>query len=80
MYSIPSPVSLYVEIIIELLSMRNKTEIESYCERLKTNQVINDAEPLQQRLPEVDTNILDVDMKFDEAEAYSLQTREKSSL
>ncbi|CAI8601547.1 unnamed protein product [Vicia faba] len=58
---------------------RYKTEMESYREKLKTDQVISDAEPLQQRLPEADTDMLNADMKFDEAEADSLQTPEESS-
>ncbi|CAL5210314.1 unnamed protein product [Lathyrus oleraceus] len=53
---------------------RYKTEMECYREKLKMDQVISDAVPLQQRHPEADT-----DMKFDEAEADSLQTPEESS-
>lgn len=58
---------------------RYKTEMESYREKLKMDQVISDAMPLQQRLPEADTDMLNADMKFDEAEADSLQTPEESS-
>jgi hypothetical protein len=51
---------------------RYRTEMEYYREKLKMDQVISDAVPLQQRLPEPDTDMLN-------AEADSLQTPEESS-
>lgn len=47
-------------------------EMEYYREKLKNDQVISDAVPLRQRLPEPDTDMLN-------AEADSLQTPEQSS-
>lgn len=58
---------------------RYRAEMEDYREKLKMGQVISDAVPLQQRLPEADADMLDVDLKTDEAEADSLQTPEESS-
>lgn len=49
------------------------TEMEYYREKLKNDEVISDAVPLRQRLPEPDTDMLN-------AEADSLQTPEQSSL
>lgn len=47
--------------------------MEYYREKLKNDEVISDAVPLRQRLPEPDTDMLN-------AEADSLQTPEQSSL
>lgn len=58
---------------------RYRAEMEDYREKLKMDQVISNAVPLQQRLPEVDTDMLNADMKLDEAEADSPQTPEESS-
>ncbi|RDX71867.1 High mobility group B protein 15, partial [Mucuna pruriens] len=57
---------------------RYRAEMEDYREKLKMGQVISHAVPLQQRLPEPDTEMLD-DIKIDEAEADSAQTPEESS-
>lgn len=38
---------------------RYKTEMESYRERMKSGQVVSDAVPLQQRLPELDLDKTD---------------------
>ncbi|KAF1878466.1 hypothetical protein Lal_00047135 [Lupinus albus] len=53
---------------------RYKAEMEDYRKKLKTGQFISDAVPLQQRLPEQDTDMVDA-----EAEADSFQTPEESS-
>ncbi|KAK7310300.1 hypothetical protein RJT34_07727 [Clitoria ternatea] len=59
---------------------RYRAEMENYREKLKMGQVISDAVPLQQRLPEPDADMMGVGMKLDEGEAdYSLQTPEESS-
>ncbi|TKY50596.1 High mobility group B protein 15 [Spatholobus suberectus] len=58
---------------------RYRAEMEDYRERLKMGQVISDAVPLQQRLPEPDTDMMDVDIKMDETDAHSPQTPEESS-
>ena len=58
---------------------RYRAEMENYREKLKMGQVISDAVPLQQRLPEPGTDMLDAEMKLDEAEAESHQTPEESS-
>ena len=58
---------------------RYRVEMEDYREKLKMGPVISDAVPLQQRLPEPDTDMLDVDIKMDEAEGDSPQTPEESS-
>ncbi|XP_029130549.1 high mobility group B protein 15 isoform X2 [Cajanus cajan] len=58
---------------------RYRAEMEDYRERQRMGQVISDAVPLQQRLPEPDTDMMDVDMKMDEAEGDSPQTPEESS-
>ena len=52
---------------------RYRVEMEDYREKLKMGPVISDAVPLQQRLPEPDTDMLD------EAEGDSPQTPEESS-
>ncbi|XP_061357944.1 high mobility group B protein 15-like [Gastrolobium bilobum] len=51
---------------------RYRAEMEDYRGKLKMGQIISDAVPLQQRLPEPDTDMLD-------AEADSPQTPEESS-
>ncbi|KAG4984739.1 hypothetical protein JHK87_029488 [Glycine soja] len=58
---------------------RYRAEMEDYREKQKMGQVISDAVPLQQRLPEPDADMLDVDIKMDEAEGDSPQTPEESS-
>ncbi|KAK7343249.1 hypothetical protein VNO77_11850 [Canavalia gladiata] len=58
---------------------RYRAEMEDYREKLKMGQIISDAVPLQQRLPEPETDMMDADMKLDEAEAGSPQTPEESS-
>ena len=58
---------------------RYKAEMEYYREKLKMGQVISDAVPLQQRLPEPDTGMLNADTKLDETEADSVETPEESS-
>ncbi|KAG7990994.1 hypothetical protein I3843_02G053500 [Carya illinoinensis] len=47
---------------------RYRAEMEDYRKRLRTGQVINDARPLQQRLPLQDVNTEDVDGKIGEGE------------
>ncbi|KAJ1443288.1 High mobility group box domain [Sesbania bispinosa] len=54
---------------------RYKAEMENYREKLKTCHVINDVVPPQQQLPEVDTTLVDVDIKL----LGSPQTPEESS-
>ncbi|KAK7270062.1 hypothetical protein RIF29_22946 [Crotalaria pallida] len=59
---------------------RYRAEMEDYREKQKMGIVISDAVPLQQRLPEPDdTDMVDADIRLDEAEADSLQTPEESS-
>ncbi|KAJ1385815.1 High mobility group box domain [Sesbania bispinosa] len=58
---------------------RYRAEMEDYREKLKMGQVISDAVPLQQRLPDPDVEMLDADIKLDEVEGDSLQTPEESS-
>ncbi|OIV91215.1 hypothetical protein TanjilG_30437 [Lupinus angustifolius] len=53
---------------------RYKTEMEDYHKKLKPDQVISDAEPSQQGLPEHDTDMVDA-----VADANSFQTPEESS-
>lgn len=49
--------------------------MEGYRERLRTGQVISDAVPLQQRLPEHDVSVLDTDAQIEESGGGdSLQT------
>ncbi|XP_057436621.1 high mobility group B protein 15-like [Lotus japonicus] len=43
---------------------RYQAEMEGYRERLKMGNVISDAVPLQQRLPESDASLVDVDIKL----------------
>lgn len=47
---------------------RYRSEMEDYRERLRTGQVIRDAVPLQQRLPEQDANLLYEDADIEENE------------
>lgn len=47
---------------------RYKIEMEDYRERLRIGQVISDAVPLQQRLPEQDANLVDADANIEENE------------
>ncbi|KAG8658430.1 hypothetical protein MANES_03G147600v8 [Manihot esculenta] len=47
---------------------RYRIEMEDYRERLKTGRVISDAVPLQQWLPERDIDMVEANMKADEAE------------
>ncbi|XP_027367348.1 high mobility group B protein 15-like isoform X2 [Abrus precatorius] len=58
---------------------RYRAEMEDYREKQKMGQVISDAVPLQQRLPDPDSDMLDADMKLDEAGEDSAQTPEESS-
>lgn len=58
---------------------RYKAEMEAYCLKLKMSNVNNDAMPLQQRLPELDNVLVDVDIKLDENEVGSPQTPEDMS-
>ncbi|XWS13426.1 hypothetical protein CRYUN_Cryun36dG0036400 [Craigia yunnanensis] len=48
---------------------RYRIEMEDYRERLRTGQVISDAVPLQQRLPELDVDMAEADMKLEDTEA-----------
>ncbi|XP_002518095.2 high mobility group B protein 15 [Ricinus communis] len=59
---------------------RYRIEMEDYRERLRTGRVISDAVPLQQWLPEHDSDMVDADIKTDEIEGEdSLQTPENES-
>ncbi|XP_021291222.1 high mobility group B protein 15 isoform X1 [Herrania umbratica] len=59
---------------------RYRIEMEDYRERLRTGQVISDAVPLQQRLPEPDVDMAEADMKLEETEGGdSPQTPENDS-
>ncbi|KAE8725968.1 High mobility group B protein 15 [Hibiscus syriacus] len=59
---------------------RYRIEMEDYRERLRTGQVISDAVPLQQRLPEPDVEMTEADMKLDETEGGdSPETQEHNS-
>ncbi|XWS35132.1 hypothetical protein CRYUN_Cryun21dG0099900 [Craigia yunnanensis] len=59
---------------------RYRIEMEDYRERLRTGQVISDAMPLQQRLPEPDVEMAEADMKLEETEGGdSPQTIENDS-
>ncbi|KAI6693997.1 hypothetical protein NL676_021707 [Syzygium grande] len=53
---------------------RYKMEMESYRERLRMGQVVSDAVPLQQRLPELDVDMVDAD-----ADANPEETEEGNS-
>ena len=55
--------------------------MENYRQKLRMSNVISDAVPLQQRLPEPDTALVDVDIRLNENEAGSpqFQTPEESS-
>ncbi|XVF38006.1 hypothetical protein REPUB_Repub20aG0060500 [Reevesia pubescens] len=59
---------------------RYRVEMEDYRERLRTGQVISDAVPLQQRLPEPDVEMAEANMKPEETEGGdSPQTPENDS-
>lgn len=59
---------------------RYKMEMESYRERLRMGQVVSDAVPLQQRLPELDVDMADVDANPEETEeGNSPQTQDNES-
>ncbi|XP_017189714.1 high mobility group B protein 15 isoform X2 [Malus domestica] len=59
---------------------RYRIEMEDYRERLKTGQVVSDAVPLQQRLPEADASNVESDAKIEETEAGgSAQTSDESN-
>ncbi|KAL4387392.1 hypothetical protein GQ457_09G016690 [Hibiscus cannabinus] len=59
---------------------RYRIEMEDYRERLRTGQVISDAVPLQQRLPEPDVEVTEAVMKLGETEgADSSQAQEHDS-
>lgn len=58
---------------------RYQAEMEDYRGKLKMGHVISDAVPLQQRLPDPDTDMVDAGIKLDESEFDSLQTPEESS-
>ncbi|XVF29131.1 hypothetical protein REPUB_Repub15cG0093100 [Reevesia pubescens] len=59
---------------------RYRVEMEDYRERLRTGQVISDAMPLQQRLPEPDVEMAEADLKLEETEGgESPQTLENDS-
>ncbi|KAL5851503.1 hypothetical protein ACOSQ3_006621 [Xanthoceras sorbifolium] len=58
---------------------RYRIEMEGYRERLRTGQVVSDAVPLRQRLPEPDVNMVEADIKLDEAGADSPQTPDNES-
>ncbi|PKI75063.1 high mobility group B protein 15 [Punica granatum] len=53
---------------------RYKAEMENYRERLRLGQVISDAVPLQQRLPELDVEMAEADTGTEEAEEESPHT------
>ncbi|CAL0304928.1 unnamed protein product [Lupinus luteus] len=57
---------------------RYKAEMEEYCLKLKTCNVNNDAMQIQQRLPEQDNVLVDVDIKLDQNDTGS-QTPEDES-
>ncbi|KAJ9182438.1 hypothetical protein P3X46_006433 [Hevea brasiliensis] len=58
---------------------RYRIEMEDYRERLKTGPVISDAVPLQQWLPEQDIDMVDANIKADEAGGDSPQTLDNDS-
>lgn len=58
---------------------RYRMEMEDYRERLRENQVISDAVPIQQRFPDLDVDMVEVDVKDGSASArdsLQLQTPE----
>ncbi|KAK0608865.1 hypothetical protein LWI29_037177 [Acer saccharum] len=58
---------------------RYRIELEDYKERQKTGQLVSDAVPLRQQLPEPDVNMVEADIKLDEAGADSPQTPDNES-
>ncbi|KAK5793852.1 hypothetical protein F383_22153 [Gossypium arboreum] len=58
---------------------RYRIEMEDYRERLRTGQIISDAVPLQQRLPEPDVEMTEANMRLDGAEGGYSQTLEHDS-
>ncbi|KAK9288775.1 hypothetical protein L1049_017239 [Liquidambar formosana] len=44
---------------------RYRIEMEDYRERLRAGQIISDAVPIQQRLPELDVNMMEADAKIE---------------
>ncbi|KAI9196137.1 hypothetical protein LWI28_021312 [Acer negundo] len=58
---------------------RYRIEMEDYKERQRTGQVVSDAVPLRQQLPEPDVNMVEADIKPDEAGADSPQTPDNES-
>lgn len=57
---------------------RYKVEMEDYRERLKMGQIISDAVPIQQRLPQVDEDMVEAEAKT-EIGGESPQTPENES-
>lgn len=53
--------------------------MEDYKERQRTGQLVSDAVPLRQQLPEPDVNMVEADIKLDEAGADSPQTPDNES-
>lgn len=53
--------------------------MEDYRERLKAGQVISEAVPLQQRFPEPETKLMDVDVKMKEVGGESHDTQDVAS-
>lgn len=47
---------------------RYRTEMEDYREKLRTGQLISNAVPLQQRLPEQNVDMVEADLPIEEAE------------
>ncbi|KAH1097509.1 hypothetical protein J1N35_014430 [Gossypium stocksii] len=59
---------------------RYRVEMEDYREKLRTGQVLGNALPLPQQLPEMDVGMAEADMKLDETEGgESPQTPENDS-
>ncbi|KAK3187866.1 hypothetical protein Dsin_027427 [Dipteronia sinensis] len=58
---------------------RYRIEMEDYKERQRTGQVVSDAVPLRQQLPEPDVNMVEADIKLDEAGADSPETPDNES-
>ncbi|TXG72582.1 hypothetical protein EZV62_001161 [Acer yangbiense] len=58
---------------------RYRIELEDYKERQRTGQLVSDAVPLRQQLPEPDVNMVEADIKLDEAGADSPQTPDNES-
>lgn len=58
---------------------RYRVEMEDYRERLKMGQVISDAVPIQQRLPQVDEEMVEAEAKTETGGEESPQTPENES-